>query len=106
VPATTPRAQESWREARSELEHLQSGKQPLNILVPVFGVSIDKISALRADPIQVNLSHSIEPSQQAWVRMNELADMIGASVKPVSSQPQTPTSVLLPNGESSPDSGV
>jgi hypothetical protein len=87
-------------------EHLQSGKQPLNILVPVFGVSIDKISALRAGPIQVNLSDTIEPSRNAWDRLNELAQMIEASVKPVSSPAQGPTPALLPNGESVPDSGA
>lgn len=41
-------------------EELRKGKIPLNILVPVFGVNVDKAIALRGDPlatIQVNHDH-------------------------------------------------
>ena len=83
-------------------EHLQSSKQPLNVLVPVFGVSVDKITQLRNGPLQVDVSHTIEPSRQAWIRLNELAERLEAQANQVVQS----TSPALPNGDGVRGSGA
>src|SRR5215472_8921586 len=45
------------RAAELIAEQLQNGDVPLNVLVPVFGVSVDKSLALRADPT-IHIEHS------------------------------------------------
>jgi hypothetical protein len=49
---------------------------PLPQAVVTFGVMADKIVALSNDPIQVNVSHPLEPNPRLWERLNARADQI------------------------------
>ena len=72
---------------------------PLTQAVVTFGVMTDKIVALSNEVPQLNVSHTIEPSRPAWVRLNELAERLEHKANQVakSSPP------ALPNGGPRPE---
>ena len=86
-------------------DELAAGKIKGTQLVPVFGVSVDKLALLSNDPTQVNVTHTHEPGPNLYQKLNELAQRL--------SKPRTidaraePSAALpaLPNGETISDSG-
>jgi hypothetical protein len=57
------------RAAELIAEKLESGNVPLNVLVPVYGVSVDKALALRGDP-QLRIAFD-QPHQHIHAHINE-----------------------------------
>ncbi len=83
-------------------EHLAKGKMPVNMLVPVYGVSMDKAIALRNDPqrIELNVTATMQGSSTLIERMNNLAQALNAktpSGSPVLDAELSPT--LTPSRE-------
>ena len=87
-------------------EHLQSGKQPINVLVPVFGVSVDKLALLSNDLLNVQIAHAHTLSQDVYTQMADLAAKLNARPKVDKVVESSPTQASLPNRENVPDSGV
>jgi len=92
-------------------DELAAGKIKGTQLVPVFGVSVDKLVALSNDPMQIHVSHQVSRThdlgQNLCRRLDELAARLtqprtieAAAVQPLTAQP------ALPNGETAPDSGA
>jgi hypothetical protein len=78
-------------------EEMDAGKIKGSLLMTVTGMATDKVVALTNDPIQVNLSHTLEPSKRLWEKVNELAAAIERSVRP---------QLALSNGDAVTDSGA
>ena len=53
-------------------EEMQAGKIKGPLLMTVTGMATDKMALLSNDPIQINLSHSIEPGKRLWERLEQL----------------------------------
>ena|SRR5215472_16440442 len=53
-------------------EEMQAGKIKGSLLMTVTGMATDKMALLSNDPIQIDVSHSIEPGKRLWERLEQL----------------------------------
>jgi hypothetical protein len=86
---------------------LAEGKIKGALLVPVVGMSVDKILALSNDPQQINITHTLEPGPNLYEKLNELARAINSRPKPIQAEviEASAAQPSLPNGEAISDSG-
>ena len=59
-------------------QEMDAGKIKGALLVPVTGMATDKVIALSADPHQINVHHSIEPSRDLWNKLDDIAQALRA----------------------------
>lgn len=57
-------------------KHLATGKIPIQSLVPVYGVSLDKVALLRNDPQQIQVTHSIDLGPNLYEKIAQLQHKI------------------------------
>ncbi len=90
-------------------DELAAGKIKGTQLVPVFGVSVDKLVALSNDPMQVHVSHQVSQThdlgRNLYERLDDLARRL-RQPRTLDAQPEPPAvQPALPNGETISDLG-
>jgi len=87
-------------------ERLRSEKVPTALLVPITGMATDKLVALSNDPMQIQVSHTIDPGPNLYERLNKLAERLAPKPRTIDAHAEPPAArPALPNGETISDSG-
>jgi hypothetical protein len=88
-------------------DELAAGKIKGTQLVPVFGVSVDKLVALSNDPMQIQVSHTIDPGPNLYAKLDSLAQRLAPKPRTIDAHAEPPAALpALPNGETISDSGA